>query len=105
MVRQSGSAPRVEAPRSAEAARGHDTVCFFGDELPTNLVRGKQYFVVASTPEFIRIAESPDGEPIRFASAAGPNVKLISNLFQAHLALYGPIGSGPGKGTFDLVGV
>ncbi len=95
--------PVSKLREGAEVARGHDTVCFFGDELPTNLVRGKQYFVVASTPEFIRIAESPDGEPIRFASAAGPNVKLISNLFQAHLALYAPIGSGPGKGTFDLV--
>jgi len=37
-----------------EAVRGHDAVCFFGDALPTNLVRGRQYFVVESAPEFGR---------------------------------------------------
>ncbi|MFO1003959.1 MAG: NosD domain-containing protein [Planctomycetaceae bacterium] len=87
-----------------EADRGHDTVCFYGDVLPANLVRGKQYFVVESTPDFIRIAETPGGTPLRFASDAGPGTQLISNLFQAHLALYAPAGSGPGKGAFDLVG-
>jgi hypothetical protein len=84
--------------------RGNNAICFFGDALPTNLVRGKQYFVVESKPDFIRIAETAGGEPIRFASAAGPNVKLIADLFQAHLALYAPTGSGPGKGALDLVG-
>ena len=80
------------------------TICFFNDLLPSNLVRGRQYFVVESTPEFIRIAETVGGEPIRFASDSGANTRLIANLFQAHLALYAPAGSGPGKGAFDLVG-
>lgn len=88
----------------AEASRGHDAVCFYGDTLPTNVVRGRQYFVVETTPEFIRISETPGGSPIRFDGDAGPDVKLISNLFQAHLALYAPAGSGPGKGAIDLVG-
>lgn len=83
---------------------GHDAVCFFGDTLPSNLIRGRRYFVVESTPEFIRIAEQPGGEPIRFASAAGPQAKLITDLFQTHLALYAPVGCGPGKGALDLVG-
>jgi len=87
-----------------EADRGHDSICFFNDKLPTNIKRGKQYFVVESTPQFIRIAEQPVGEPIRFASESGEKVKLITNLFQAHLALYAPAGSGPGKGALDLVG-
>ena len=56
-----------------------------------------------STPEFIRIAEGPDGPPVTFATDAGPATKLIANLFQAHLALYSPAGSGPGKGAIDLV--
>jgi hypothetical protein len=83
---------------------GGDGVCFFHDRLPSNLVRGKQYFVVEGTPEFIRIAEQPGGKPIRFASAAGSRTELISDLFLAHLALYAPTGGGPGKGALDLVG-
>ncbi len=87
-----------------ESERGHDTVCFFGDLLPTNMVRGRQYFVLESTAEFIRIAEKAGGEPIKFVSDAGSQARLISDLFQAHLALYAPTGSGPGKGALDLVG-
>lgn len=87
----------------ADAMRAPDTVCFFGDALPSNLVRGKQYFVVESKPEFIRIAETAGGEAFKFTSDAGPQTRLISNLFQAHLALYAPVGSGPGKGALDLV--
>ena len=48
---------------------GHGLVCFFGDVLPTNLVRGRQYFVVESTPEFIRIAEQPGGAAAPFRRA------------------------------------
>jgi hypothetical protein len=96
--------PVTQKRDGVEADRGHDAVCFFGDVLPTNLVRGRQYFVIESTPEFIRIAETPGGTPLKFASDAGEQTKLISNLFQSHLALYAPAGSGPGKGAFDLVG-
>ncbi len=87
-----------------EGNRGHETICFFGDRLPSNIIRGRQYFVIESTPGFIRISEQIGGPPIRFASAGGSGVKLISNLFQACLALYAPTGSGPGKGALDLVG-
>ncbi|MFO0978888.1 MAG: right-handed parallel beta-helix repeat-containing protein [Planctomycetaceae bacterium] len=104
LLANSKSLPVTQKRDGVEADRGHDAVCFFGDVLPANLVRGRQYFVVESTPEFVRIAETPGGPPVRFASDAGPQVKLISNLFQAHLALYAPAGSGPGKGAFDLVG-
>lgn len=84
--------------------RGHEAVCFFGDSLPANLVRGRQYFVIDSQPEFIRIAEHPRGEAIRFATSAGAGAKLISLLSNAHLGLFAPTGSGPGKGALDLVG-
>lgn len=96
--------PLTKAHTGAEAERGYDAICFLGESLPSNLIRGRQYAVVESTPEFIRIADQPGGTPIKFASAAGPNTRLISNLFQAHLALYAPVGSGPGKGALDLVG-
>lgn len=100
----SKSLPISQKRDGAEADRGYDTVCFFHDTPPANLVRGRQYFVVDSTPEFIRISENVGGPPLKFASPAGPQVQLISNLFQAHLALYAPAGSGPGKGALDLVG-
>jgi hypothetical protein len=87
-----------------DPARLTDTVCFFGDALPTNLIRGRQYFVVESTPEFIRVADAPGATPLRFVGSAGPRARLIANLFQASLALYAPTGSGPGKGGLDLVG-
>ncbi|MEY3530937.1 MAG: hypothetical protein RLZ70_2005 [Verrucomicrobiota bacterium] len=87
-----------------EVARGYDSLCFFGDTLPSNLVRGRQYFVVESTPTYVRIADKPLGAPIRFQTSAGPKTKLITPLFFAHLALYSPNGAGPGKGALDLVG-
>lgn len=85
-----------------DAQRGYDSVCFFGDVLPTNLIRGRQYFVIESTPTFIRIADKPQGEPIRFQTAAGPQTRLIHNLSAAHAALFAPQGSGPGKGGVDI---
>ena len=91
-----------ERPPSEE--RSVDTVCFYGDTLPANVVRGRHYFVVESTAEFVRIAEARGGVPLRFDGAAGAQARLISNLFQAYLALYAPTGSGPGKGALDLVG-
>jgi hypothetical protein len=96
-------------PLSAETSTGlperaTDTVCFFGDALPRNVVRGRAYFVVSSHPEWIRISETRGGEALKFDGSAGPNVRLMHNLFGAHLALYAPTGSGPGKGAMDLVG-
>jgi hypothetical protein len=87
-----------------DANRGVDSLCFFGDTLPTNLVRGRQYFVVESTPEFIRIADQPGGAPIHFATDAGPAAKLITPLFHSVSGLFAPTGSGPGKGSFELIG-
>jgi hypothetical protein len=95
----------VSPKRSAgEADRGHEAICFYGDHLPENIVRGRQYFVIESTPEFIRVAEAPAGAPVKFVGSAGPQAKLISNLFSAYLSLYAPVGSGPGKGALDIVG-
>jgi hypothetical protein len=96
--------PVSKVREGLEVARGHDSLCFFGDTLPANLVRGRQYFVVESTPTYVRIADKPLGAPIRFQTSAGPKTKLISQLFFAHLALYSPNGAGPGKGALDLVG-
>lgn len=88
---------------NAKSTIGRNTVCFFGDTLPANLVRGKQYFVVENTPTSIRIADKSGAEPIKFDGPAGPDAKIIINLSAAFPALYAPTGSGPGKGAFDLV--
>lgn len=96
--------PLSKVREGSDAARGYDSLCFFGDTLPSNLVRGRQYFVVESTPTYVRIADKPLGVPIRFQTSAGPKTKLITQLFFAHLALYSPNGAGPGKGALDLVG-
>lgn len=79
-------------------------LCFFGADLPKNIVRGKQYFVVAATPDHIKVADRPGGSPIRFAGASGAGAKLIYNLHAAGPALYAPTGAGPGKGAVDVVG-
>lgn len=95
----------ISQPRDEkDMARGRDAVCFFGDALPSNIVRGRQYFVVESMPEFIRVAETPGGAPIRFAGTAGPQARLFFSLSHAFLGLYAPTGAGPGKGAIDLVG-
>lgn len=85
-------------------AEPRHALSFLGEGLPRNLVRGKQYFVVEAAPDFIRIAERPGGEAIRFESAGGEGLSLVHDLFSAFWALYAPIGSGPGKGAFDLTG-
>ena len=74
--------PVSKVREGAEARRGYETICFFGDKLPANLVRGRQYFVIDSQPDFVRISEQPGGAVIRFATAAGPETKLIENLFR-----------------------
>ena len=89
-------------PVSANAGPNH-ALCFFGDTLPANMVRGRQYFVVASTQDYLRISDTFGGAPIRFQGSAGPEAKLIHNLQRAFYELFAPAGCGPGKGCIDLV--
>lgn len=84
--------------------RGHKAICFFGDTLPSNIVRGRQYNIVESTSEFVKISDTVGGPAITFTGDAGPRTKLISDLAPAFPALYVPTDSGPGKGALDLVG-
>jgi hypothetical protein len=96
-------APATKPPAVSRDGSPSQAVCFFGDTLPTNIVRGKQYFVVASEPGRIHIAERPGGEPLRFSGAGGAQTRMIRDLFASFQALYAPAGSGPGKGAVDLV--
>lgn len=94
--------PVATPPNSAtEAAR--QSICFFGDHLPENIVRGKRYYIVGSATDHIQISDFVGGPPIRFTSSSGPQVKLIRDLHSAFFGLYAPIGAGPGKGCVDIV--
>lgn len=80
------------------------SVCFYNDELPINLIRGKQYFVVESTNEYIKISEARDGSILTFDTSAGEQLKMIHQVRRSFMGLYAPKGHGPGKGAIDLVG-
>jgi hypothetical protein len=81
-----------------------EALTFLGKQLPHNLVRGKQYFIVESKPDGIKIADKPSGKAIVFASSGGADSTIAYNLSGTYLAAYAPTGSGPGKGAFDIVG-
>lgn len=87
----------------AKTGEPKEAICFFGDSLPKNIVRGRQYFIVASEADHVKIAETPGGQPIRFEGAAGANTRMVHDLFRAFMLLYSPVGAGPGKGGVDLV--
>jgi parallel beta helix pectate lyase-like protein len=79
-----------------------EALTFLGEHLPKNIVRGRQYFVVESTPDHIKIADQPKGTPIHFAGDGSGS--LAFNISATYLSAYAPTGSGPGKGAFDIVG-
>ncbi len=81
-----------------------DLVCFFGDSLPRNLIKGKGYCVVESAADFVKVSETPGGTPIKFEGGTGPDAKLMVNMLAGFWGLFAPTGSGPGKGAFDIVG-
>ncbi len=79
-----------------------EAITFMGTDLPKNIVRGLQYFVVESTPTHIKFAEKPNGMPIRFENDGSGS--LAFNVHANYLAAYAPTGSGTGKGAFDITG-
>ncbi len=81
-----------------------EALTFLGTSLPQNIERGRQYFVVGSTPGSIKIANTPKGEAIRFVGTSGQGAALAFNISGTYLNAYAPTGSAPGKGAFDIVG-
>jgi hypothetical protein len=82
-----------------------EALTFLGASLPKNIVRGRQYFVAESAPDFIKVADTPRGPAIRFDGTSGDGTALAFNLSGTYLGAYAPTGAGPGKGAFDIVGV
>lgn len=91
----------VPVSRSKEPS---EVVTFMGSSLPKNIIRGRQYFVVESDEDYIKIAEDFQGAPLRFEGGCGAGTALVHDLSAAYLAAYAPVGSGPGKGAFDITG-
>ncbi len=75
---------------------------FMGKELPQEVSRGRQYFIVQAGSDFIKVADTPGGSALRFST--GGAGQLAFNLGATYLSAYAPTGSGPGKGAFDIVG-
>ena len=88
---------------TSKADKPDQVLCFYGTQLPDNIIKGKQYFVVESTGEYIKISDTFNGKPIIFKGSSGPGAGLIWNLGAAFYGLYAPTGEGPGKGCIDLV--
>ncbi|SKA96634.1 Right handed beta helix region [Prosthecobacter debontii] len=92
---QSLPVSQLDEPREA--------LSFLTPHLPKNVIHGRQYFVVESHDAFIKISETPGGEPIRFEGNSGEGTRLAYNLSACYLG-WAPIGAGPGKGAFDITG-
>lgn len=88
-------------PVSADAEPA-SLVTFFGDGLPTNVVKGKGYCVVESGPDHLKVSDKVGDAPITFEGGTGGG--LMFNLMGTFYGLYSPTGTGTGKGCFDLVG-
>ncbi len=83
-------------------AEPRQALTFFGAQLPQNIERGRQYFVVAAGADFLQIATEPHGKPIRFRGSSGSGAGLIHDLLSTFLGAYAPVNGGPGKGAFDI---
>lgn len=81
-----------------------EALTFLGEALPNNIVRGKQYFVVDSGEDFIKVADAPGGAAVVFDGDSGAGAALAYHISATYLSAYAPTGSGPGKGAFDIVG-
>ena len=79
-----------------------EALTLLGANLPKNIARGKQYFVVDSAPDYIKIADSPNGAPLVFDGTSGAGTALAHNVQATYLAAYAPTGGGSGKGAFDI---
>ncbi len=93
---------RADAVPVSQSAEPSEALSFLTAALPKNLAHGRQYFVVESTDDHIKIADAPGGTPIRFQGSA-KDARFVHKLNGAYLA-WSPTGAPPGKGSFDITG-
>ena len=103
-VRFNGDCIDVEAlPQLKPDARyPFDGVCFFGDNLPPEIQKGRAYFIVDEKDGRITISDKPDGAPLKTTPSRGGS-RLFRNLFDIFHWAYAPLNQGPGKGGLDLI--
>lgn len=93
---------REHSLKVSQSDQPSEALTFLGKNLPKNIERGKQYFVVQSSANFIKIADRPDAVPIVFDGDSGAGTALAHNVQATYLAAYAPTGGGTGKGAFDI---
>lgn len=98
----SGSS-RIALNNSGTGINVNTQVCFYNDKLPGNIIYGKRYYVVESTPASIKVSDTPNGTPVVFTGSGGADIHLIKDVKRAFFQ-FAPSGSGPGKGSIDLDG-
>lgn len=93
---------RENSLKISQSDQPSEALTFLGKNLPKNIERGKQYFIVQSSADFIKIADRPNGVPIVFDGDSGAGTALAHNVQATYLAAYAPTGGGTGKGAFDI---
>lgn len=77
-------------------------VCFYGGPLPPELMLGREYFVVESATNYIKVSGTFGGPAIAFTGTGSYKVNLLDNLQEAYYNLAQPLGAGPGSGAIDI---
>ncbi|MBX3239078.1 MAG: right-handed parallel beta-helix repeat-containing protein [Chitinophagaceae bacterium] len=93
----------IDSKNNSKMIEEGSEICFYNDKLPSNIIKGKRYYVVESTNKYIKVSEIENGKGISFNSDGGSDVKIVNNVRKLFYQ-YAPINSGPGKGCIDLVG-
>ena len=85
-----------------EARYPFDGICFFGDNIPPEIQKGRAYFIIGEKDGRITISDTPGGAPLKTTSSHGGS-RLFRNLFDIFHWAYAPQNQGPGKGGLDLI--
>ena len=94
---------RIKPVSVSQTDEPKEALSFLTPDLPQNITQGRQYFVVESNEEYVKISETPGGPPLKFQGAAGAETSFAYNLSACYLN-WAPVGAGPGKGAFDITG-
>lgn len=81
-----------------------DSICFFGNDLPPQIIRGKVYYVCHEENGQLWFSSEIGGSPCRISDVpVRCSCRLFRNLFDVFHWTYAPVEQGPGKGAMDFV--